>query len=78
MICIHIIPCRITEIHFLTDEKITRSCGGDKNVEEDSCTDNNDMETCHCKTNYCNSAGIAVGSAFVLAVGIALTRLWQL
>ena len=45
-------------------------------MEEDDCnTDTNDMEICHCKTDYCNSAGIAVDSAIVLAVGIAVTRL---
>ena len=59
--------------------KITRSCGGDVNVGEEKCnTDNSDMETCQCKTDYCNHAGLPVGSGHVLAVGLAVTRVWQL
>ena len=54
--------------------KISRSCGGGETVEEDKCnTDSNDMETCRCKKDYCNNAGLVIGSAYVLAVSLAFT-----
>ena len=55
---------------------ITRYCG--KVLEDDDCDTNDDnVETCYCKTNYCNGARLAIGSASPLVVTFAVSSILQ-